>query len=294
MSSVSRSKVRRCALSYVYSLLSQGGEGVDEALFWSIAQEKEMERCHTDHAKAVLHACRASEDSIRLLEERAEAALASMQGDLTTLPLREEMERCFKQHSAFESARRALLYSLSDKRRETTEQLCLCTEDVLRLARVVQRMTEDLIPLFEDYPAYRRQTQPLAAVLRRRCRFLSDCAELADPAALEGNSAYAGLVRRMRDIQEMRPAVVHLVQGVREHMPAFEQKIAELLQNYSVERLDVVDKAILYVSLYELLVENLDTPIVVSEATALAHEFSGSRSARFVHGIIAAAAQQKG
>ena len=54
-----------------------------------------------------------------------------------------------------------------------------------------------------------------------------------------------------------------------------------------------MDKAILYLALYELEEKGLDTPIVVSEATALANEYSGSKSAPFIHGIIAAAAARK-
>ena len=38
-------------------------------------------------------------------------------------------------------------------------------------------------------------------------------------------------------------------------------------------------------------VNGLDTPIIVSEATALADAYSGGKSAPFIHGIISAAAK---
>jgi transcription termination factor NusB len=53
----------------------------------------------------------------------------------------------------------------------------------------------------------------------------------------------------------------------------------------------VVDRCILYIALYELEYNKLDTPIVVSEANALADAYSGGKSAPFIHGVISAAAK---
>ena len=75
-------------------------------------------------------------------------------------------------------------------------------------------------------------------------------------------------------------------------IPLVEPRLEVLLKNYSLERLDVVDKIILFIALYELEVNGLEVPIVVSEATALANEYSGSKSAPFIHGVIAAAANK--
>lgn len=289
---ITRSKIRQCALSFIYTYLANGSQPVDSELFWSIAQEKERDNLRKAHAKAVLHACRDAADSARLLADRLEALENRMHGDMTTAALREEIERYTAQSIAFDAALRSLQYSLGDKLRDSSAPLVQRTGEVLRLAAVVEALGRDLLPRFADFPAYRSQLEGLAAAVNRRARMLTACAVLVAPAELAGNKEYAGLARQAQDIQELRPAVETLAAGIIAHIPLMEPRLEGLLTNYSVERLDYVDKAILYISLYELEVNGLDTPIVVSEATALANEFSGSKSAPFIHGIIAAAANK--
>lgn len=289
---ISRSKVRQSALNYLYTYLSNGSQPVDSQLFWSISQEKERDHFRTAHAKALLHACRATADSARLLEERVQSVENMMHADLTAASLREEIERYRNQSSNFDAAVKALQYCYTDKRRETTDQLLLCTGDVLRLAAVVEALGRDLLPRFADFPAYRPQLDGLAATINRRARMLQVCITLAAPLELAGNKEYAGLVRQAQDLEELRPAVETLVKGIIARIPLMEPRLEGLLTNYSLERVDLVDKAILYIALYELEENGLEVPIVVSEATALANEYSGSKSAQFIHGIIAAAAKK--
>ncbi len=289
---ISRSKVRQSVLGYLYTYLSNGSQPVDAELFWQISQEKERDHLRTAHAKALLHACRATADSARVLNERVQLLENMMHADLTAAQLREDIARYANQSSNFDAAAKALQYCLTDKRRDTTDQLALCTGDVLRLAAIVEALGRELLPRFADFPAYRQQLEPLASVINRRARMLQVCVSLTNPLELAGNKEYAGLVRQAQDMQELRPAVENLAKGIIAHIPLMEPRLEALLQNYSTERLDVVDKAILYIALYELTENGLDVPIVVSEVTALAHEYSGSKSAQFIHGVIAAAAKK--
>lgn len=289
---ISFSKVRQCTLSYIYTYLSHGCQPVEPELFWSMAQEKERDHLRQAQAKALLHACRATADSARLLAERLQSLENLMHADMTAAVLREDIARYGNQSSNFDAAVKALQYCYADKRRDTTEQLVLCTGDVLRLAAVVDALGRNLLPSFADFPAYRQPLDGLASVMKRRSRMFEVCVALGNPLELTGNKEYAGLMRQAKDMQELRPAVETLAKAVIAHIPLMEPRLEALLTNYSLDRLDMVDKAILYIALYELGEKGLDVPIVVSEATALAHEYSGSKSAPFIHGIIAAAANK--
>ncbi len=289
---ISRSKIRQTTLGYLYAYLSNGKQPVDAELFWSIALEKERDHLRTAQAKTLLHTSRDHADSARLLAERVELVENHMHADMTAAVLLEEISRYARQSDQFDAAIKALRYCVADKRRDTTDQLALCVGDVLRLASVVVALGGGMLPRFADFPAYRQQLDSLAAVVNRRARMLQACAELANPEELADTKEHIGLVRQARDMKELRPAVESLAREVIARIPLLEPRVEALLTNYSIERMDVVDKAILYLALYELEEKGLDTPIVVSEATALAHEYSGSKSAPFIHGIIAAAAKK--
>ncbi len=289
---VNKSKIRQSALHLIYSVLENGGDTVtfDFDLFWQIAQEKDRDHFRQAQAKAIGHACRSAADSSRLLQERTSAVLDATQGDLTAARLREDVERYAAQSARFDAALKAQQLCLVDPRREGTGQLHLCNKDVMRLAAAVEGLGREMLPSFADYPAYRAVLDPFAAALRRRGRMLALCAAIDTPLVLEG-AEYASLVRYARTLQELRPAAERLARAVLAQRAAFDERLAAGLQNYSPERLDVVDKSILYLSLYELEFNKLDMPIAVSEATALADAYSGSKSAPFIHGVLAAIAR---
>ena len=291
MTNISRSKIRQVALSYLYTYLTHGSQPVDSAVFWSIAQEKEVDNLRMARAKALLHTARATADSARLLAERVQALENLMHADMTAAGLLEEVQRYANQSSNFDAAVKALQYCVADKRRDTTDQLVLCAGDVMRLAKAVLGLGRDLQPRFADFPAYRQQLDSLSAAMNRRARMLEICSQLEDLKSMEGNKEFAGLVRMNQDMLELRPAVETLAKAIIAHIPLMEPRLESLLANYSLERLDLVDRCILYIALYELTENGLQVPIVVSEVTALAHEYSGSKSAQFIHGVVAAAAK---
>ncbi len=287
------SKTRQVALHIIYSVIENGGnpEELDMNLFWDITLEKETEHYHKALTKAVLHSCRGISDTTRLLSERAQNVENAMHGDLTTAPLRDTIERYTNHAAALDSALAALRYSLKDKRREGTAQLLLCCRDIIKLVATQQATVETLEPMAADFPAYNKVLEPYMAVVRRRNRMQKDCVGLAAPAELKDNAEYAAVSRAARELNELKPAAQEMAEQVLAARGTLEPIIETQLTNYSMERLDVVDKCILLLALYELTVNQLPVAIVVSEATALADTYSGSKSAPFIHGIIGAVAK---
>lgn len=288
-----RSQVRRCALNLIYALAENGADTADfnRELFWGIALEKETEHYHTALAKAALHMSRSSADSARLLTERSMQLENAMHGDLTTASLREEVARYAQRSASFESALDTLHLSLTDKRRQSWEPLAEASGAVISLASVLVKLGEELLPHLADAATYRDVTDSYAALIRRRARMLGPVAALADPMAMAPTKELEGLQKLAATLAELRPAAEALADGVLAKQEELEALMAPLLQNYTTERLDAVDKAILLLSLYELRVNKLEVAIVVSEANALADAYSGSKSAPFIHGVIAAAAK---
>ena len=70
-------------------------------------------------------------------------------------------------------------------------------------------------------------------------------------------------------------------------LPAVDQKLAEVIENYSPERLDRVDRAILRLGGYEILFEE-DVPaaVAINEAIELARSFGTTESPGFINGVL--------
>ena len=85
-----------------------------------------------------------------------------------------------------------------------------------------------------------------------------------------------------------------LVAGVRREQPELDETIESVSDNWRVERMAPVDRAILRIGLYELR-HHATTSVgtVLNEAIELAKRYSTEESGRFVNGILAALAHQE-
>jgi N utilization substance protein B len=78
-----------------------------------------------------------------------------------------------------------------------------------------------------------------------------------------------------------------LVEGVADHLPELDREIGARSEGWSVDRMASVDRTILRVAAYELLVGR-QTPVgaAIDEAVRAAKELSTEDSGRFVNGVL--------
>ena len=89
------------------------------------------------------------------------------------------------------------------------------------------------------------------------------------------------------------PYAAVLVQGVVQHRARIDALLSESAVGWELERMPVVDLAVLRLATYELL-EEPDVPlaVVIDEAVELAGEYSTDDSGRFVNGVLSSVAAQ--
>lgn len=79
-----------------------------------------------------------------------------------------------------------------------------------------------------------------------------------------------------------------LVLGVVEHRDELDERLAAVSENWAIDRMPVVDRAILRLATYEMLyVEEVPISVSINEAVELAKAYGGEDdSSRFVNGIL--------
>lgn len=85
-----------------------------------------------------------------------------------------------------------------------------------------------------------------------------------------------------------------LAEGVLAHRDELDRALESASEHWRVDRMPVVDRAILRLGLYELRSEP-DTPtaVILSEAVRIAKQFSTERSGQFVNGVLAMLASKE-
>jgi transcription antitermination protein NusB len=93
---------------------------------------------------------------------------------------------------------------------------------------------------------------------------------------------------------DLPPRAQRLVEGVLAESAQLDATIAGASDHWSIERMPVIDRAILRLGLYELR-HHRSTPsaVVVNEAVRLAKTYSTQRSGSFVNGVLAALAESE-
>jgi transcription antitermination protein NusB len=88
---------------------------------------------------------------------------------------------------------------------------------------------------------------------------------------------------------------VRLTTGVTNTVGNIDPVIVESAEHWRLERMNVVDRLILRLAIYEFLHE-ADTPsrVIINEALELARTFSGDDSVRFINGILDAIRRRLG
>lgn len=79
-----------------------------------------------------------------------------------------------------------------------------------------------------------------------------------------------------------------LVRGVVEHREDIDERLAATSENWAIERMPVVDRALLRLAVYEMTyVDDVPVSVAINEAVELAKVYGGEdESSRFVNGVL--------
>src|SRR5260370_5445820 len=93
------------------------------------------------------------------------------------------------------------------------------------------------------------------------------------------------------DVHKSRPNTgefgTRVFKGTVDHLGKIDEMIVAQADNWRIERMAVVDRNIIRMSIYEFLHEN-DTPklVVIDEAIEIAKKFGTQKSSQFINGIL--------
>ena len=86
---------------------------------------------------------------------------------------------------------------------------------------------------------------------------------------------------------ELRGFAMRLADGVASTVGDLDPMIAKAAEHWRIERMNVLDRLILRLAVYEFLHEpDTHAKVIINEALELARSFSGDEAVRFINGIL--------
>jgi len=85
-----------------------------------------------------------------------------------------------------------------------------------------------------------------------------------------------------------------IVNGVLDHRLELDSIISQFAPEWPIERLDPVERSILEIGTYELLMTDTPPPVAINEAVDLAKEFGDDTAGKFVNGVLGSIARNAG
>jgi N utilization substance protein B len=84
-----------------------------------------------------------------------------------------------------------------------------------------------------------------------------------------------------------------LFQGTIENLEMLDAKIQENMKDWDYDAIGKVEKAIMRLGAYEILVAKTDKAIIINEAVELAKELADEKSPQFINGVLDALDKEK-
>ena len=283
-----RRDIRESAVQFLYFAdLEEGPDPSDmQDTFWEIIQENSIRKLHLAKAKAIFHLAQGRESRIAKLTELIPLTLAELKaaGNLTTLTV--PLRTLLRQESKLNAAIELLKSSLQTKSDEDLTEPRLA--DVYLANRVLNDARAQWQNALNDYPLWKKKSEAITAAINHLESISQrlDSLEHLDSAETPAHG-FEHLHASSTEITSFRRDTEKLVQGILNQKESIDEKLSDIVENYSPERVDPVDRAILRMGTYEIVhCDDIPRAVSINEAIEIAKKFGTTDSARFINGIL--------
>nr|WP_241634928.1 transcription antitermination factor NusB [Fusobacterium gastrosuis] len=111
-------------------------------------------------------------------------------------------------------------------------------------------------------------------------------AEILNKNIAESYAEYLRREEALKNTNEIQ-FIEKYIKGISDNIDLIKSEIKGNMENWELQRIGNVERALLIISTYEVLKEELATEIIVNEAVELAKEYGEVKSHEFINGVLA-------
>lgn len=291
----SRRHIREAVVQFLYCADLEGG--ADPAAlrgpFWDFVTESDRRSLQLATFRTVHHLAHGREGRLQEFVERQELATSL----LSAWPQAESLKIDLKRIAELESGWSTSFAKLErlpkdDDDASVAESFGDALEILFKVDRDLAAARRRFLEGLEDFPALRGQMEAVAATIRRLQRISDRLRMVEEPEKFPEQADLARLRDSKLEISKLREMSDELVDQILATKESIDVTLATVVENFSPERIDPVDRAILRLGTYELLHAETPPRVAINEAIELAKRFGTTDSRRFVNGVLDKIAKQ--
>jgi len=159
--------------------------------------------------------------------------------------------------------------------------------DLFRIDRDLAQTRARFLHELEDHVKLRGSLEPVSASVRRLQRISDRIRMVEEPERFPDQADLSRLRQSRSWLADLRSQTDTLTDKVLLAKQEIDGRLAAIVENFSPERIDPVDRAILRLGAWEIL-HHPDVPknVAINEAIELAKRFGTTDSGRFVNGVL--------
>ncbi len=291
----SRRHIREAVVQFLYCADLEGGADPAELRgpFWDFVTESDRRSLLLATFRTVHHLAHGREG--RLVEFAERHLIANTL--LSAWPLAESLKTDLKRIAELESGWSSSLAKMErlpkdDDDASVAESFNTALRLFFKLDRELAAARKRFLEGLEDFPALRGQLEAVTASIRRLQRISDRLRMVEEPEKFPEQADLARLRDSKAEIHALRKKADELVDAILAMKEQIDATLAAVVENFSPERIDPVDRAILRLGTYEILHAATPPKVAINEAIELAKRFGTTDSKRFVNGVLDKIAKQ--
>jgi N utilization substance protein B len=285
----SRRQIREAAIQFLYCSDIEGGASPAELRepFWQFLTESDRKNLSIATFRTVQHLAIGRQTRLVEFVERAEVAKAH----ISALPIAESLLQEMNRLLALESSW-SIAFTKIEKApkagddQDVADELDSALSNFFAVDRDLAFNRDIFLKSSEDLPILKAQLEALNATIRRLQRISDRLRMVETPESFPDQADLAKIRQSKAEINALRTQTDALVDAVLDCKPEIDEKLSALVENYSPERIDPVDRAVLRLGTYELIKTETPHKVIINEAIELAKRFGTTDSNRFVNGML--------
>jgi N utilization substance protein B len=286
----SRRQTRQAAVQMLYWLHVSDSEpsAEDRDRFWTIVSEAARRQLHAATLRSALQLCQGHAERIAEWDERLPTARATVAAEPEAASLLDALDTTADLESRFtralESLGRLDLDAPDDQAADRMEQ---SLAQLFAINRDIVAAGTRLLNASEDFPLLTPALEPVLGSLRRLARACERLQQIDGCSPLPDRTEFEALRKARKEVDGLREGAEKYVEAVHRSLESIDERLSSIVDNYSPERIDPVDRSILRLASWEILEDpDVPNPVAINEAVEIAKRMGSEDSARFVNGIL--------